>query len=258
MEGSSVYPYLDKNRLSESDLEDLIHKLSSQTQDILRHFADLRTNTRKSLTSRNVQPDEVADSALSVKQFDPCHRKELDEASEKSVARVFMVLSRHMTFFNYEILEHIIHHLGTDDDRRNLTRFLERFSDFCRRSVFQVPSHVLGYSPGVGEVKLSVYITDLKKYYGDGDINLSGIKRIQRKLASILRVKASTLHVYAIEIGSIIILLTVPSTIAMDLFQLIRDRCSELQSHGLQLAISDAKSQVIIQCMANYNFVEYT
>ena len=248
--GPGLYPYLDKSKLSESAMEDLIHELSSQTQDILRHFADLRTNTRKSLTTRNVEPDEVADSALSLmKQFDPCYIKELNEASEKSVARVFMVLSRHMSFFNYEILEHIIQHLGTDDDRRNLARYLEHFRNFCRRSVFQVPSGVLGSSPAAGEVKLSVYITDLK-IYGDGasDITLVSIKRIQWKLASILHVKASTLQVYEIEIGSIIILLTVPSTMAVNLLRYTREQGLELQSCGLQLSISDttdSENQVI-------------
>lgn len=236
MEGSGPYPYLDKSRLSECDVEDLVQKLSTQLTDVLKHFADLRTSTCKSLTSRQVNPDEVADSALSVKQFEPSWEKNLTEACERSVARVFMVLSRHMSFFNYEILEHIIKHHGTDEDQKSLSKYLNHFRNFCKRSVFQVPPHIFGHSQGVGEAKLSVYITDLAKYRdGTSDVSLASVKSIQRKFASILDVKASTLHVYEIEKGSIIIKFSIPTSIAKALFPLNSAQYSELESCGLAI-----------------------
>ena len=243
MAGSGVYPYLDWSRLGANDAEDLVHKLSSQTRDILMHFSNLRTCTRTSLIERNIKPEIVADSALSVKYFDTNNFEDLNTASKVSVAQVFMVLSRFMSFFNYEILEHIIQHLGTDNDKKNLARYLEQFNDFCRRSVFQVPSGVLGFGPGANEVKVSIYITDVAQYSDDpSNISLASIKRIQWKLASILGKRVSTLHIYAIEYGSIVVCFTVSSSVAAGLFDLTRDQWSELQSCGLQMTLLDSVS----------------
>ena len=169
----------------------------------------------------------------------------------QSVDQIFDVLRPHMTFFNYEILEFIIQEMGSSNDKRNLQKFIQEFRRFCKRSVFEIPANVFGHSAEklIDQQKFCVKITkqfkaallvqckeqsepDLQTTSStqpsssDEDrevmicapelgISLEDAKHIQRKLASVLKLKVSSIYLDSALSGSTILTFLLPSHISL-------------------------------------------
>ena len=186
---------------------------------------------------------------------DPAIGKPLLEREKESLKKAqsiddtFDVLRPHMTFFNYEILEFLIEKMGSLSDKDDLQKFLHEFKGFCRRSVFEIPPNVLGHSAEkvVDQQKFCVKITKrfrvalLVQCTKESESNLhasstqflssqekrEGIcapelgicledaKHIQRKLASVLKLKVSSIYLDSVSFGSIILTFLLPSHISL-------------------------------------------
>ena len=170
----------------------------------------------------------------------------------QSVDQIFDVLRPHMTFFNYEILEFIIQEMGSSNDKRNLQKFIQEFRRFCKRSVFEIPANVLGHSAEklIDQQKFCVKITkqfkaallvqckeqsepDLQTTSStqpsssdearegmilcapELGISLEDAKHIQRKLASVLKLKVSSIYLDSALSGSTILTFLLPSHISL-------------------------------------------
>ena len=171
----------------------------------------------------------------------------------QSVDHIFHVLRPHMTFFNYEILEFLIEEMGSGSDKHNLQKFLQEFRRFCRRSVFEIPANVLGHSTekGIDQQKFCIKITKQfkaallvqckQKTESEPDlqttsstqissseeapegiicapelgISLEDAKHIQRKLASVLKLKVSSIYLDSALSGSTILTFLLPSHISL-------------------------------------------
>ena len=170
----------------------------------------------------------------------------------QSVDQIFDVLRPHMTFFNYEILEFIIQEMGSSNDKRNLQKFIQEFRRFCKRSVFEIPANVLGHSAEklIDQQKFCVKITkqfkaallvqckelsepDLQTTSStqpsssdearegiilcapELGISLEDAKHIQRKLASVLKLKVSSIYLDSALSGSVILTFLLPSHISL-------------------------------------------
>ena len=172
----------------------------------------------------------------------------------QSVDHIFHVLRPHMTFFNYEILEFLIEVMGSDNDKHNLQKFLQEFRRFCRRSVFEIPANVLGHGTekGIDQQKFCIKITKqfkaallvhCSKEQTEPDlqttssiqassseeamaregmicapelgISLEDAKHIQRKLASVLKLKVSSIYLDSALSGSTILTFLLPSHISL-------------------------------------------
>ena len=167
----------------------------------------------------------------------------------QTVDHTFDVLRPHMTFFNHEILEFLIEEMGSPNDKHKLQKFLQEFRRFCRRSVFEIPANVLGHSVEkmIDQQKFCVKITkqfkaallvqhtkqsepdsqtasstQLSSTAEDGEeicapelgISLEDAKHIQRKLASVLKLKVSSIYLDTATSGSTILTFLLPSHIS--------------------------------------------
>ena len=168
----------------------------------------------------------------------------------QTVDDTFDVLRPHMTFFNYEILEFLIEQMGLPNDKQKLQTFLQEFRRFCRRSVFEIPANVLGHSAEklIDQQKFCVKITkqfkaallvqctnqsepnsktvsstQLSSSAEDREeicapelgISLEDAKHIQRKLASVLKLKVSSIYLDSVSSGSTILTFLLPSHISL-------------------------------------------
>ena len=168
----------------------------------------------------------------------------------QTVDHTFDVLRPHMTFFNYEILEFLIEEMGSPNDKHKLQTFLQEFRRFCRRSVFEIPPNVLGHSTEklIDQQKFCVKITKQFKaallvqctkqsepnsktisstqFSSSAEdreeicapelgISLEDAKHIQRKLASVLKLKVSSIYLDSVSSGSTILTFLLPSHISL-------------------------------------------
>ena len=176
------------------------------------------------------------------------HKDDLMKA--QTVDHTFDVLRPHMTFFNYEILEFLIEEMGSPNDKHKLQKFLQEFRRFCRRSVFEIPPNVLGHSAEkvtdqqkfcvkiTKQFKAALLIQCTKQSEPDSQtasstqlsssaedregicapelgISLEDAKYIQRKLASLLRLKVSSIYLDSVSSGSTILTFLLPSHISL-------------------------------------------
>ena len=104
-------------------------------------FQELVSATIKSLITRNVPLDELVSHVMTLGAFDPVFKesqvplfqycfKELKTAD--SIPKIFLVLNNYFSFFNYDIIEHIIAALGTEEDKANLQSYKETFDRYAK------------------------------------------------------------------------------------------------------------------------------
>ena len=221
-------------------------KFASLLVNVINSFQHQGINPRR-LASTILALTEHNDPAIG-KPLLERHKDALMKA--QTVDDTFDVLRPHMTFFNYEILEFLIEEMGLPNDKQKLQKFLQEFRRFCRRSVFEIPANVLGHSAEklIDQQKFCVKITkqfkaallvqctnqsepnsktvsstQLSSSAEDREeicapelgISLEDAKHIQRKLASVLKLKVSSIYLDSVSSGSTILTFLLPSHISL-------------------------------------------
>lgn len=81
---------------------------------------------RKSLQQQEIPLDDIKDTVLSLDAFtDNIGVKVLDLEDEKkielaqTISKVFICLRKYISFFNYEIIEHLVQHYRPRDDKKD-------------------------------------------------------------------------------------------------------------------------------------------
>ena len=243
--------------LNSQDKAELEAQLILSADSMRKKFASLLLSVVHSFKHQNIDPRELATGILALTEHnDPAIGKPLLERHKdalmkaQTVDHTFDVLRPHMTFFNYEILEFLIEEMGSPNDKHKLQKFLQEFRRFCRRSVFEIPSNVLGHSTEkvADQQKFCVKITkqfkaalliqctkesepnlqtasstSLSSSHEDREgvcapdlgISLEDAKHIQRKFASLLRLKVSSIYLDSVSSGSTILTFLLPSHISL-------------------------------------------
>ena len=239
--------------LNPEDRVDREAQLSLSADSMKTKFASLLVDVIMSFKDRGINPDDITSCILAITEHNPAISKPLlerlkeDLNREQNVNRIFNIVGPHMTFFNHEILTFVIKKFGSPNDKYNLQIFLQEFNDFCRRSVFELPSNTLGHSEekAVGKQKFGVKITnefkaallvqsqeydqqatssnptssDLEERERicapELGISLEDAKHIQRKLALVLNLKASSIYLDSAISGCVILTFLLPSHISL-------------------------------------------
>ena len=253
----SSFPFLDLSTLDDDNKEDLIQTLSNDTTSMLSRFSDLFNSTCESLNKRNIPTQQVARCALSIDGYESTSKKRLllseytDELrSAKTNDDLFIILKPYMSFFNFELLECIIKNLGSEKNKKELEVYHTNFDEFCRRKVFQVPTHTFDNR----EQSMHAYAVKHKRtvfavLITMQDVpNLSDVKNIQRKIATLLGLKSSTLRLHSIEPGSLLLVFSVPSFIAKDiLYPLDKIKSQLLKAEGYQIFVPNRSKPVNVR-----------
>ena len=247
------FPYLELSKLNEDEREDVIQKLSYDTAEMIDCFADILDGTCYSLKERGVTPKELARRVLELGAYESpkVHKPLLSEEvvilkNSETIDDSFLILQPHMSFFNYELLEHIIkgRRTGSDEDRRQMEEYRKKLKLYCRRRVFEVPPGAVGQSSTDLEGSRRVPFAVLtKKDEPEPNLTLDDIKVVERKIANILGLKSSTLYLHRIDKGCLILVFSVPEFVARELFPLDPSLVVAIKEEGfLLLTASDSEA----------------
>ena len=242
------FPYLDISKLDEDDKEDLMQQLSQDTSDMIISFAKLFDETCVSLQEREMSVQRVVVRALSLGAYESqTIQKPLLSEDEKelkcckTVDEVFIVLRPHMSFFNFELLKHITdcRELCSDNDRERMDTYIGKFNAFCKRKVFEVPPGVTGQPTcKLKKRKRKAFAALMTKH--EAEPNLVFVNAAKQKIAKLLKLKPSTLHLHRIDEGSLIFVFSVPNFVARKLFPLKMSVVTKLKNEGFLLLTSPA------------------
>ena len=136
--GDRTFPYLDTSSLNEEEKEDLEDSLLEDMNNMDRNYGRLVTSIRKSLQMQEVDPQDLAQSLLSLELFKLHENQQCGFSivgkkirNACSIQEIFIELTCFWSFFNYELLEYIIEIYGTTEDKANLQMYLGDLKTFC-------------------------------------------------------------------------------------------------------------------------------
>ena len=247
-------PYLDASGLTEVQKDTLVGRLLYESRDMLFAFQRLLSRAILSLKQRKISPEDLVTELMLLSALDPVlnkakvpdtptpvFRERLKELRDaKSINDVFFTIHDYFSFFNYEIIEHIITVFGTKDDQEGVHLYKETFERYCKRRVFECPPHVYGSRSESDHARLVV-----KKDGVLGNFNMNELKVFQYKLGLILQVTEHTPQLVSVEEGCLQLTFQIPAFVQHLVFPLSADQEKLLQAEGvLALICSDYKFPV--------------
>ena len=245
---SDSFPFLDITKLDEDDKEDLTQQLSKDTSDMIMCFAKLLDETCVSLENQGVSVHRVAMRALSLGAYESqtiqkplLSEDEKELRCSKTMDEAFLVLRPHMSFFNFELLKHITDCKGlcSDNDRERMDEYISKFDAFCKRKVFEVSPGAVGQTTSnLKKRKRKAFAVLMTKH--EAEPNLVFVNAAKQKIANLLKLKPSTLHLHRIDEGSIMLVFSVPNFVAKKLFPLKLSTVAKLKDEGFLVLASPA------------------
>jgi hypothetical protein len=225
--------------LSKEDQENLYHILKKDTKKIMDSFTDLSNETCDSLKRQGVTVDNLVRVALN---SDSSLHDQL--IGSTSVDRVFSHLAPEISFFNHEVLKGIINVLGDEDDKHRSHEYSKEFKEFCKRKVFEVEPGRCTCGQRLSKLKrrklFAVALPTGEKMLR----NLGDAVSIKEMLADDLHIPPATLHLHQIDKGCIILVFSVPNSIAEKLFPLPKEKLALLRVKDMLLFVpQDLKSE---------------
>ena len=238
---SCSYPYLQISTLSKNDREDLIQKLSHDNAQIIKCFANLLSSTSESLKKRQIPVTQLVKVSLDYGAYESATNevpllKEDESKLEQAtlIDGVFIILRKHMSFFNHGILQHIIEHLGDENDRSKFSDFYCRFTVYCERRVFKAPPTM--FCPSGSEKSGRKQFVVLASHYLIK--TLADVNSARSKIATLLGLAVSTVRLEKIDIGSVILVFSIPGMLN-NVFPLKPATHAKLKACGFTLIVPD-------------------
>ena len=232
---SPLFPNLDMSKLSESQRASLEMQLSSDTRHMITKFAKFSVSIRDSLDAGEVPLDKIIDTVLSLEAFtegigvnilDPQDQKEIRAAT--SVARVFTILRSYISFFNYEIIEHLIQCHGSTEDNKKLEEYLNAFNTFCQRSVFEVPPSVFCNSNQPSGKVFAFKCTEPSRL-----ARLEDVLSVKERIAKIVGLKPLALQLCWIKKGCVELHFLIRAAVSDHIVQIPPSQLSALSKIGV-------------------------
>ena len=200
-------------------------------------FQELVSATIESLIRRNVPPKKLFSHVMTLGAFGPvfkepqvpvfCHRfKELKTAN--TIYDIFLVLNDYFSFFNYQLIEHIIKTLGTRNDKAKLWRYKKDFNQYTKRRFFES-------LPEFGPVSDADHADVFVKLDSQYDIcTIAQIERLRQKLSGILSVSShSILRLCRVDKGCLQLMFQVPVFVQQEIFPLSERQEESLAAMGV-------------------------
>ena len=256
---SDSFPFLDISKLDEDNKEDLTQQLSQEHAHMTKRFANLMDETRMSLVARGVPVQKLVFRALSLVAYESenipkplLSEDEKELKCSETIDKAFTVLIPYMSFFNFELLKHITdsRELCSDSDRTRMDEYISKFGIFCKRKVFEVSPGAVGQPTSkLKKRKRKAFAVLMTKH--EAEPNLVSVNAAKQRIAKVLKLKPSTLHLHRIDEGSILLVFSVPNFVARKLFPLQSSTVSQLKDEGFLVLAPPATEE---SCKSNKQY----
>ena len=159
------FPYLVTSDMSAEDRKWLESRLQSQAAEIICFFDDVATETLESFRKNRISLDNIRMQVKHLRFFmKPASKHSFDW---KTIDDCFLCLANYWSWFNTHILEQLIKHRGTKEDKERMADYLEGRRAFLERSIFRIPQDVFGDKRDENSKKLVLKLTNTAGYNGN-------------------------------------------------------------------------------------------
>ena len=219
------YPNIMDEVHDERTRKELEQRLRVETKNIMYKFFILR----------NKFLDSLEDQKFSVPRL-VRYLEDTECISEKpkDLEDVQKIIKANSSFFNYHIVEYMIHLAGTDRDRELLRAYITQFLSYAQRRIYECPS-TFGTTSTTTDTELHVKLDS--SYDSCSAIE---IQELQDRLCVILGKKIYILRLLSIEKGCFKLTYAIPYHIQRVIFPLTTEQEAALMELGvLQLTCNE-------------------
>ncbi len=213
--------------------ENVIPTLYCESVELSLKFAKVSRSLKFSLKGRKAHKDLIEFIVDEPGELQPIHDTHRTFHCEKSALRdctsvdeVWKIISVYFSFFNYHLLEDMVDHLGTEQDKQNMISYKSDFMKYAERMVYECPAE-LGYQVE-GDHTLHV---KLDSTYDNSTLNQLAI--FKKRLCDVLKVQRSSLILYRVERGCYELKFQTRTHIKDRIFPLSSDQQTELGNLGV-------------------------
>ena len=198
----AVHHYPNWEDMSKEEKKAIKEKLADENLEVRRKFATCFRRISRSFERREAIMNDLKMT------LNLTHLQKLPElASAASVGEIFVILSEHLSFFNYGLLDVIVEDLGTEEEKQLLSEYKNNvLKPYLQRSIFEVPSDSISTSAS----KSSTYRPCLK-LFERVDLSAYEILIIKRNLAKLLHLPS--LELACFDDGSIHLVFSIPKEV---------------------------------------------
>ena len=200
-------------------------------------FQKLFTATRKSLRDEKISVSELVSHLVCLGFVKPTfkdtgkpplrHQLPKLETSE-TVDNVMFVVKDYCSFFNYQMLEHIIEEFGTPKDKDNLAAYKKDFEEYAQCCVI-VGSMKIGKMSEEGFSNMFVMLDD-----SFDNCTLSHLNVFIANIRKVLNISSDVdLRLCYINLGSIKLTFQLPLSLRQDIFPLSPEQEASLAALGV-------------------------
>ena len=235
------FPYLDTSKLNEHEKEKLERRLTTDTRDMILRFSDFRVAIRDSFESR-IPLDKVKDTILSLDGFvegisakllDPRDAEKIESA--ESLPKVFITLRHYVSFFNFRIIEHLVHQYGTKNDKKKLKEYCTQLDAFCQRNVYEIPAKTyFTLRPEAKEITLKCT---------QHTLTLHDVQVLKDKVDEIFGLNCFTLQLRSIREGCVKLNFFISAAVADHIFPVSPSQHSALSYIGVKVLSCEKVAQ---------------
>ena len=202
------------DEMSKEEKKQLKKKLVVDIEKVKEKYATCLTEIAFSFQDRGVSIERVQMLLLSkLPAANPNATSSSEILSNKieaatSLSKLFVVLARHTSWFNYQFLEFLIEKLANEVEKAMWSSYKnEDLKPYLKRSLFQVPSNSLSSAAtsDAPAVPLCLKLVD------DIDLSAKEALVIKDKLSELLEVPELELSSY--DVGSVVLVFAIPKDI---------------------------------------------
>ena len=224
------FPYLKlPDEMSEDARETFYGRLSTENREMQLKFQCLVNVTIDSLKKQNVTPEDISSKLMCCPTYEPQIGNSktllvdcLEEIKQaKSIDGAFFVMRSYFSFFNYELIQHIIqaYRLETTD----LLKYEKELKEFCERRVYEFPQGDYG-TMNSSDCKLIVHLdSEFEKF------TLNSLRTFRHRLCEIIGYSGPEVRLINVKKASVKLEFAISASAVNEVFPLSEDQKKALQ-----------------------------
>ena len=255
---SGIFPQLAAKNLSGNERDMLYGQLRMQFQVISTKYAKLTSSIRASLRQQGITAARLTENLMDLNGFLPLrcegggHRLLENKFSKMKEAEtiddVFVILKDYHSFFNHDIIDFIVEQVGTEEDKGNLEKYKEDFTEYCQRSIFECPS--LTSNPSVSEAGSSPFVELVMKVDSKSILEpytAEAVNLFKFQVAKLLQITKYALQLCSAKEGCLQLTFQIPRFMKTIMFPLDAKQRKGLTELGIIKLECDGVSQPLTE-----------
>ena len=201
-------------------------------------FQDLFDSISTSLEKREIPIRRIVAKIRTFQTFEPVYANDdcrpilehrmTDLRNARSIDDVMFIIGAYSSFFNYHLVERVIKKLGTDEDRKMLSEYVEEYRRFAECMVYECPTR---FQQTADTQTQSVFLVKVNDSFER--CTLSHLERFINKLSRVLQLSDGTLLLESIRRGCLELTLQAPLFVYQRIFPLSSEQERALATLGV-------------------------